>query len=329
MAAATSVSSGDATHWTAVIREGALFSDGSQVTPADVTASFQLAKGSANYKELVSNIVSAEASGKNAVIFTLSSPDPNTAACLTFPILKSGTVTNAAGKAPVGGGPYVYRPGENSYTLEANGRSGKTLSIPSIRLLHLPDDVAMLHGLENGSISFYYSDLSSGDIPRTSHSSIQVPLNYLVFLGVNAGRGDLSSAAVRRALSNAIGRTEIAETAFAGRAQAAVTPFHPLWKPVVEMKGFSTVENLTQAVAELEAAGYNTKSGSAPSKNAKVLTLELIYPTATISARPRRSFSPSSWPRQTSPSRPRPWSFPLIKTGWAKATMTCIWGKSA
>lgn len=45
MAAATSVSSGDATHWTAVIREGALFSDGSQVTPADVTASFQLAKG--------------------------------------------------------------------------------------------------------------------------------------------------------------------------------------------------------------------------------------------------------------------------------------------
>ena len=279
MAAATSVSSGDATHWTAVIREGALFSDGSQVTPADVTASFQLAKGSANYKELVSNIVSAEASGKNAVIFTLSSPDPNTAACLTFPILKAGTVTNEAGKAPVGGGPYVYRPGENSYTLEANGRSGKTLSIPSIRLLHLPDDVAMLHGLENGSISFYYSDLSSGDIPRTSHSSIQVPLNYLVFLGVNAGRGDLSSAAVRRALSNAIGRTEIAETAFAGRAQAAVTPFHPLWKPVVEMKGFSTGENLTQAVAELEAAGYNTKSGSAPSKNTKALTLELIYPT--------------------------------------------------
>lgn len=37
MAAATSVSSGDATHWTAVIREGALFSNGSQVTPADVT----------------------------------------------------------------------------------------------------------------------------------------------------------------------------------------------------------------------------------------------------------------------------------------------------
>ena len=94
MAAATSVSSGDATHWTAVIREGALFSDGSQVTPADVTASFQLAKGSANYKDLVSNIVSAEASGKNAVIFTLSSPAPNTAACLTFPILKAGTVTN-------------------------------------------------------------------------------------------------------------------------------------------------------------------------------------------------------------------------------------------
>ena len=89
----------------------------------------------------------------------------------------------------------------------------------------------------------------------------------------------LPDAAVRRALSNAIGRTEIAETAFAGRAQAAVTPFHPLWKPVVEMKGFSTGENLTQAVAELEAAGYNTKSGSAPSKNTKALTLELIYPT--------------------------------------------------
>lgn len=272
MGVASSVEATDATHWTATLRSDAVYADGTTITAADVAASFQLAKSSANYRDSVSNIASAAADG-DRVVFTLVSPDPNTAACLTFPILKGGTVTDEAGKAPVGGGLYVYQEGTNA-TLTANEKSGKSLSIPTIRLQNLSDDDAMLHGLENGTVSFYYSDLSDGQIPRTANASVQVPLNYLVFLGINAGKEGLSNAAVRSALSLAINRTDITQTAFAGRAQAALTPFHPQWKPVVEITGFSAGENVSQAVAQLEQAGYNTKD-----EGGKALTLELLYPT--------------------------------------------------
>lgn len=278
MSAAASVQAADPLNWTAVLREDAVFSDGSRITPDDVVASFQLAKASDNYKDSVSNIQTAAAAGENAVTFTLASPDPNTAACLTFPILKKDTVTNEAGKAPLGGGLYVYKAGDTSYSLEANPKSGKTLSIPTIQLQHLPGADAMLHGLENGTISFFFSDLSDGEILRPTNASMQVPLNYLVFLGVNASRDGMSDASVRAALSDAVNRTALAETAFSGWADPATTPFHPLWEPVVEITGFSTGENTAEAVAQLEAAGYNTKSDSKnPNENAKALELELLY----------------------------------------------------
>lgn len=275
--AAATVQAADPLHWTAVLREDALFSDGSRITPDDVAASFQLAKSSANYKDSVSNIETAEA-GENAVTFTLASPDPNTAACLTFPIVKKDTVTAEAGKAPLGGGLYVFKAEGTAYSLEANPKSGQALSIPKIQLQHLPGSDAMLHGLENGTISFFFSDLADGEILRPTNASTQVPLSYLVFLGVNASRDGLKDASVRTALSYAVNRTALAETAFSGWAEPASTPFHPLWKPVVEITGFSTGENTAEAVAQLEAAGYNTKSDPQnPGKNAKTLELELLY----------------------------------------------------
>lgn len=278
MRVAASVTQTDPTHWTAVLREDAVYSDGSKVTAEDVAASFDLAKNSANYKETVVNIQSA-AAAENSVVFTLASPDPNTAACLTFPILKGGAGTTEAGKAPVGGGLYVYTEGDPA-TLTANPKSGKTLSIPTIRLQHLPNIDAMMHGLDNGTISYYFSDLADGQIPRSGGATLQVSMNYLVFLGINSHKTELNTPAVRKALSDALNRAQLCETAFSGWAQPAVTPFHPMWKPVVEIKGFSSGENLSEAVAQLEAAGYNTKSEAVSSGTAgKDLSLELLYPT--------------------------------------------------
>lgn len=278
MRVAASVTQTDPTHWTAVLREDAVYSDGTKVTAEDVAASFALAKSSDNYRETVANIQSAAAE-EGRVVFTLASPDPNTAACLTFPILKGGTGTSEAGKAPVGGGLYVYNEGDPA-TLTANPNSGRELSIPTIQLQHLPNADAMMHGLDNGTISYYFSDLADGEIPRSGGATLQVPMNYLVFLGVNQSRDGLGNAAVRKALSDAVNRAGLCETAFSGWAQPASTPFHPGWEPVVEISGFSLGENLSEAVAQLEAAGYNTKSDPQnPSENTKELTVELLYST--------------------------------------------------
>lgn len=89
--------------------------------------------------------------------FTLASPDPRWQACLSFPVVKAG-----AEDPPLGSGAYVYNAGDDTLTL----RPGRGGTITSIRLRDFPDADAMLHGLENGSLTFFYSELSGrGDPP--------------------------------------------------------------------------------------------------------------------------------------------------------------------
>lgn len=260
---ASSVSATSSTELTATLSPKAVFSDGTAVTADDVEASFELAKSSSNYRVLLSNVRSASAEGSGTIVFALSSPDPNALACLSFPVIKKGTDSS-----PVGSGRYVYKSG-SSPTLKANSRNAAKPSISVIHLMDLPDGDSIVYALESGSISFSYTDLSDGEIPNTSGASVNVPLNYMVFLGVNANKTGLSDASVRTALSSAVDRTQIAASAFAGRAKATVSPFNPYWASASKLKGFETAENLTAAVAQLQKAGYNGTSGNK-------LSLELV-----------------------------------------------------
>ncbi|MDD2418119.1 MAG: ABC transporter substrate-binding protein [Oscillospiraceae bacterium] len=249
---------------TATLRKNAKFSDGSGVTLEDVINSFDLAKKSDNYKMLLSNVKTCKAEG-DSIIFELNAPDPNATACLTFPILKKGSE-----KKPIGSGRYIFKEGD-SPKLVANTRNSSKANIKTIHLLDVSDGDAILYALESGSVSYYFTDLAGGDIPRTSSASIKVPLNSVVFIGINSGRSALSKPEVRLALSNAVNRKDICAGAFAGRARPATTPFNPNWASSAQLKGFKIEENITAAVAQLELAGYNNKSTE---KN--VLSLELL-----------------------------------------------------
>lgn len=264
---ASSVTAQDATHIQAVLRTDIRFSDGSALTAADVVASFQLAKESPNYKVLLANVTGAEAQGETTVVFTLTAGDPHYMACLTFPITKQGS-------ALIGSGPYVMQ--NTPPQLVKNPYYNGTVALETIYLRHLVDNEEMLRGLESGTIHYYFNDLSDGEVPRISNATTSVPLPSLIFLGINSHHKDLSNALVRTALSEAIDRSILCAYAFAGHAQPAVTPFSPNWKPVVEFKGYNTGENVAVAVAQLEQAGYNTRSDTAI-ENGKDLTLSLLY----------------------------------------------------
>lgn len=273
-ALAASVTAADPLKPVAALRTDARFSDGSVVTAADVAESFRLAKASANYAALLANVQSAQANKDGTVTFTLAARDRNYQACLSFPVLKAGT---ASAKAPVGTGPYVFRDGEEP-SLEANSHARTAPATATVALKSLSDEAAILHGLESGMVSFYFSDLAGGEIPRTSSATMDVPLNYLVFLGFNSKKDGLSDASVRQALSAAVSRRELTQTAFAGRATPAPTPFPPFWGPAAEIKGFPESENIASAVAQLQKAGYNTtgESASADRDRGRNLSLELI-----------------------------------------------------
>lgn len=270
-ALAASITAADPLKPVAALRTDARFSDGSVVTAADVAESFRLAKASANYAALLANVQSAQANKDGTVTFTLAARDRNYQACLSFPVLKTGT---ASAVAPIGTGPYVFRDGETP-SLAANSHARTAPATSSIALKSLSDEAAILHGLESGMVSFYFSDLTDGEIPRTSSATMDVPLNYLVFLGFNAKKAGLSEPEVRQALSAAVSRKGLVEAAFAGRATPALTPFPSFWGPAVEIKGFAESENIASAVAQLQKAGYNTTGGTVPSGTDKVKTLSL------------------------------------------------------
>ena len=262
----------DATHLAVTLRRNAVFSDGSAVQPSDVVASFQQAKASANYRALLANVTAAAADKKTGqIVFTLASADRNAEACLSFPIVKASTLTNEAGAAPVGGGLYVLSSTEDGVYLEANARFSQVPRYATVGLRHLPNPDAMYYGLTSGNITYYYNDLSSGELPRVTGAGVPVDMNALVFMGVNSGSEALGNASVRQALSLLIDRKTLAEFSFSGWAKPATTPFHPSRSEAEGLTGWTDTRHLVEALQLLEQAGYKTAAGRTKTP------LELIY----------------------------------------------------
>ena len=258
----------DATHLSVTLRKGAVFSDGSQVTPDDVTASFKAAKKSGRYRRLLENVASANVR-EQAIVFTLSSADPNAKACLIFPVVKASTLTDEVGEAPLGTGPYVLKATKTGHQLKKNAHYTADLPYQAISLRHLPNRTARQHGVASGEISYCYDDLSEGDIPRLSGANRSVEMNDLVYLGMNTAKGKLKDATVRRALSQLIDRQAVITSTYTGWATASAYPFHPKWKSMKGKAGNIAVDT-DGALSLLEEAGCTAKTGD---------RLELIYST--------------------------------------------------
>jgi peptide/nickel transport system substrate-binding protein len=265
---AASVTPTDVTHLTVTLREGAVFSDGTAVTAADVKASFDAARASENYKELTKNMLSVAVDRKTgALTFTLAKGDPNAAACLSFPVIKAATLTSEAGAAPVGGGVYVYTADDDGATLTANPNRAQKPRYTTVHLRHLPNSDTMYYGLASGNITYYYNDLNSGEPPRVSGASAKVNMNAMLYLGVNGANASLSQPTVRRALSLLIDRAGIASLACAGWALPATLPFHPVWSGVGQTQPLFGEQDLAGALELLDTAGEKKQK------------LELIYST--------------------------------------------------
>ncbi|MBQ5840389.1 MAG: ABC transporter substrate-binding protein [Clostridia bacterium] len=269
---AATVETPDPTHVVTTLRDGAVFSDGSAVTAEDVAASFRQAKTSRNYKALLANVATATANAKQRqVTFTLSSPDPHAAACLSFPVVKAATLTNEAAAAPIGGGLYTLQAGENGHLLQANPRSGKDVHFQTVSLRHLPNTDSMYYGLAAGDITYYFNDLSGNSIPRVSGAHTAVDMNALFYMGVNGGRAVLSQPTVRQALSLLLDRAALVNASCSGWGEGTVLPLHPRFAPVAALKPPAPTRDLDGALERLTAAGYGNTA------NAKPLQWELIY----------------------------------------------------
>ena len=246
----------DATHLTATLREGAVFSDGSAVTPDDVVRSFQQAQASANYKTLLSNVTAAKADKKKRQItFTLATPDIHADACLTFPVMKASTLTDKAAKAPIGGGLYTVASADGGLKLTKNPHHPTEVNYAEIALQHLPNTAARYYALASGKLAYYFDDLSEGEIPRITGASRPVSLNTMVFLGINSAHKQLAIPEVRQALHLLLDRAAMASV-YADYGTSATTLFPSAWAPMAEISGFAWGQDTDGALTLLEQADY-------------------------------------------------------------------------
>lgn len=267
---------------TCTIKLGSIkFSDGSALTANDVLYSLNLALSSPNYKHLLGNIYSKSVTDSSTVTITLHKADPYFANLLTFPIIKAGSDELKSGDnlalPPIGCGRYTLN--ETQTALIANKLYyGGDMNIKNINLINAPDAESAEHYVSTGAISVCYDDYSDSSVPRMSGVKKSVPLNNLVYIGVNMKNTFLKDKHLRYAISSALDRTAAVKDAYYDNATAATGPFNPLWS---EAEGFQTLQiesNKKIAIENLEKIGYNSidNEGYRLNSSGKRVSLSLL-----------------------------------------------------
>lgn len=221
----------DATQLTLNLRQGVTFHDGSAFSAEDVVASFNRildeATGAAARANYLS-IASIETPDEFTVVFTLSQPDvPLLAALATTNaaiVNKEDIESNAVATVANGTGPFKLEswvPDETT-TLSANADWwGEGPNIDGIEIRIIPDETSILAALRAGTIDFallndpLVATLLTDD-PTIVLNRVAAIAYHVLQLRSTAPDSPLASLEVRQAISCAIDRQEVVDTASLG-----------------------------------------------------------------------------------------------------------------
>lgn len=230
------------------------FSNGEKITAEDVLYSTKAAMKSDAYGNSLEPVSYAEASG-NSVIFHLKYADPYAVNLLTYPI--ASTKDDEDG-FPVGSGRYVYKNSDGGVVLRAVKSDEFDPYITTIHLVNIAAADSIDNAVNIGNISYAFRDLSADISKRLSCAKKTVSMNNLIYLGINSYSGITSDANIRRAVSLAIDRTVLAESAYSSYAVPAQSPFNPDFKSIENIKLFETKADTATAKQTVNRSGYSS-----------------------------------------------------------------------
>jgi peptide/nickel transport system substrate-binding protein len=220
--------------WTAALRPGLKFSDGSPLTSADVVASFEryLRPPLKGTQEVMKNITSVRAEGPSTVIFTLAQPDAEFPKSITYDIAAIYPADKLNEKnffaAPVTAGAYAITSANlntGSYTLRANPYyAGTKPKVTAIDFTTVADGATRLAQVESGQVS--YAKSIPADLLKSLPGNLRVVKTGfpggMIHLVFNDGAGSASVTAnvrIRQAINLAVDRQQIASVALGGYMQ--------------------------------------------------------------------------------------------------------------
>lgn len=250
-----------------VLQEGVIFHDGSPLTPADVVWTFdRLRDPDAGYatSSLYTNIASIEASGDNAVVFTLTNPNPFFLYDLSDNhalVIKDGTEDASDFN---GTGPFIvesYSP-EDRIVLAANpnyfveGQPG----LANVEVIFFADETAMVDALRGGQVDLVmrmstplFESLQDVDGIVT----MDIPTNGFDLIRLRADREPGSDPRVIQAMKLATDRAAILELVQQGYgAVGNDSPIGPLYESYHDSEVAPPARDVDAARQLLADAGY-------------------------------------------------------------------------
>lgn len=243
----------------------ATFSTGRTLTADDVVYSMEQAAGSELYSSRFTGLISGYyASEGNTVTVTLYEANDRLPCLLTFPIVPF----DSAAESPPGTGPFV-RASESMLTVNSQWWGG-SLSFQTVSLYPSTSAEDTRDNFEIDNVQFVYNN-PSASTAATYHCDYELwncPGTVMQYIGFNFQAGVFQDEDVRRAVTRAIDRSSIVETAYHNFADSAVLPVSPdskmYYDDLVQAYDFSSSE---RAMEEL----MSTSSFYLPQEKADAL----------------------------------------------------------
>lgn len=267
--------------WRFTLRDGLRFSDGTQLTAADVAATFRSildpATGSP-HRGGYAYVEEVEAPDARTVLFHLRRPFGALPVDATMAVLPAKLLGPEAReqlrRSPIGAGPYVVQgwDEEERLLLAPNPRwhGGSPPALP-LEVRTVRDETTRLLELRKGRVDVVVNALSPALLPALRDDPALVvrtgPGNGTSYLMFQTRHPLLGLREVREAIAFALDREEIAAAKFRGVARPArglLPPEH--WAAAAELP--ERRRDLPRAKALLDAAGLPDPDGDGPAPRA-------------------------------------------------------------
>ncbi|WP_199484864.1 ABC transporter substrate-binding protein [Actinomadura craniellae] len=291
LATAVPEPSADGLTWTARLRPGVVFHDGSALGPEDVVATYRTLLDPAAASPISSSfkmLSGVRQTGPDTVEFRLRHPYAPFAHRLVLGVLPSEKLTGGPLESsplntrPIGTGPYrlaEWRRGERLVLAAHDRYWGTKPKLRRVTVAFVPDDNTRAQRMRRGDFDgTVLPPALAGTFSRQNGMTVyghdSADYRGVMLPQKNPVTSDL---AIRRALNLAVDRQGMIRALLAGRGQSAFTPVPPALAEFADPAA-TFKHDPEQARKILEDAGWRAGPGGTRSKDGRQARFTLMYP---------------------------------------------------
>ncbi|CAL9467149.1 Oligopeptide-binding protein AppA [Actinosynnema sp. ALI-1.44] len=287
--------SADGLRWTAKLRDGVTFSDGSALSAHDVVFTYKSVldeKVNSTIASRFDALADVTAPDDRTVEFTLVHPYAPFAQQLTLGIVPraklEGTDINSApfNTAPVGTGPYTvaeWRKGDRMVLKANENHWGGAPAIKTVTVVFVPDDNARATRMAAGEFdgTVLPPKLARTYTGKPGYQVVRNPSADYRGIGLPSESPFTSDARVRRAINLGIDRRAMIDAVLAGAGTPAATPISPhlsAWHDA----GATFPHDVAEAERLLDEAGWRKGADGKRAKDGQPARLPVLYPAPDV-----------------------------------------------